>query len=346
MRYLVLILALTLPSLGVAECPLKVGVTTALSGSLASIGTSVKNGVRMADREWDKNSCVKFIFEDDSFTPRNAVSAARKLLDIDHVQGLIVFGAGGALAVAPLAEAVHVPMIAIAIDRSIVTGRQYVMKHWPTTEVETAELVGEVKRRGYKSVAVIATTQDAMLGLRQVFVDKVSVPILIDESFLPVESDFRAIVPRIKAQNVEAVYLVLLPPQLALFAKQLRAIGYTGELFGAHQLENLDEVRAAEGALNGAWFVSGGDAAADPTFARRYRAIFKEDLHHGAYNGYDVAKMFILGQAEKDLNLYLHNLRDFSGVMGTYSTTAENDFTLPVSLKVVTARGFEALPKR
>ena len=45
----------------------------------------------------------------------------------------------------------------------------------------------------------------------------------------------------------------------------------------------------------------------------------------------------------EEINRFLHTVKDFTGVMGTYSATEKNNFTLPAAVKVVTRDGFKKL---
>ena len=225
-------------------------------------------------------------------------------------------------------------MISISIDSRVVAGKKFILKHWAAVETLSAAAVAEVRRRGYKNLAVVATTNDAMLALKEKFDAALGPQIVFSESFLPDVTDFTALAARIRSLTAEAVYLLLYPPQTSILAKQLRVLGYTGAFFGAHPLENVAEVRAAEGALDEAWFVT-GSVLADQDFPQRYLKAFNTEMMNGALSGYDVAKMLILGATAPDLNIFLHQLRDFEGVIGKYSATADNGFDLPVRVSTV-----------
>jgi ABC-type branched-subunit amino acid transport system substrate-binding protein len=66
---------------------------------------------------------VTFLFEDDGFQPKNALSAAEMLISRDRVDALITFSSSTALVVAPLAERRKVPMISITSLTDVSKGR-------------------------------------------------------------------------------------------------------------------------------------------------------------------------------------------------------------------------------
>ncbi len=82
-------------------------------------------------------------------------------------------------------------MVALSIVDKVVDGKSYVFKHWVSSRVENDLLTAEVRRRGYKRVAVIASTNDAMLALRDHFTQSNVVEIVYSEDFSRDETDFR-----------------------------------------------------------------------------------------------------------------------------------------------------------
>jgi branched-chain amino acid transport system substrate-binding protein len=278
---------------------------------------------------------VSLVFEDDQLQPARTVSAFNKLISSDRVDGLLVFGTGGALAVNAMAEKAKIPMVAVSVDQRVVQGKSYVMKYWARLERLTDSVSSEVKGRGYKRIAVVATENDAMLGLKKRFADQNPSLVISAQSVLPDERDFSVLASKLIKLNPDAVYLLLYPPQSSIFAKQLRAVGFKGGFFGAHPLENSNEIKAAAGALDHAWFASGA-IYADPKFKDRYYKNFSVRPENGAPCGYDVVKMVIeASRSNKPLNAFLHELKDFQGLSGVFSATLQNDFDIPTAVKTV-----------
>ena len=114
-------------------------------------------------------------------------------------------------------------MIALSIVDRVVSGKKYVFKHWVSSHVENDLVVAEVMRRGYKRVAIVALTNDAMFALRDHFVESTAAEIVYSEDFPKEETDFRTPVARIRESKPDAVYNLLWSPQPAIFARALRA---------------------------------------------------------------------------------------------------------------------------
>ena len=325
-----------------ANNQIKIGVSIPLTGAQSFLGEGMRNAVILAKEELDRENRLQFIFEDDGFVAKNAVSAVNKLITADHINGLIIFGSSTSLAIGNLVEEHKIPTLALATTEKASEGKNYIVRHFLNPRIENQFVSDEVKRRKYESVAVLTTTQDGVLALHDMFLKNPPCKVVFDKEYNPDEKDFLTAVAQIKRLNPSAVYLLLLSPQGAIFAKHLRSAGYKGEFFSAHQLEDPAEVKLADGALLCMWYVN-GDTRAASGFMQRYKARFGEDARNYGPGFYDMAKLMIEGTKTSDLNKYLHTVQNFEGSLGKYSATDNNAFALPHMLKVVTEKGFEGM---
>lgn len=309
----------------------RIGVILPLSGSMAYIGEDLQHAAQMADEKFDPEFKVDLIFEDNMFVPRNSVSAAQKLINNDHVHGLLVFGSSTAFAVANIAETNHVPMVADGVLEKISEGRKYVVRMFPSSAAQHKVVLHEIKQRGYKTIAIVSTTQDGLLRLRDEMVAALGKDVVYDEEFVPDNTDFGGPLARVQHLNPDAVYLLLLPPQASTFAKQLRALGYKGAFFGGPQVGNMGEIAAAQGAFDGMWFVNTAGGSAGDFFAEfekrfGHRPIFE------TIPAYDSIKLLIEALRQPDPALYMRSVKNFQGLAGTFSATTRNDFDIPVRI--------------
>ena len=316
------------------EIPLRtIGVVAPLTGLSTGSGQTIKNSIDLAVEE-SSNPKIKFLFEDDQFEPKNTVTAVRKLIEIDHVDGLIVWGTPTSLAVNGIAEKAKIPLLAFSLLDKVVEDKKFVMKHWLPSSAISAGVTSEVIKRHIKTVSLVVQLNDAMLKLKDDFLKADVTKVLSSAEYPRTESDFRSEVTKIKSLNPDAVYLLLWAPQPSLFAKQLRAAGYKGQIFGMQNLEDQNEIAAANSALENAWLLGTDDSKAG-SFTKSYKDKFNSDPVAGGCNAYDVARIFIGCGSSADLNLCLHSVKDFHGVLGTYSATERNDFSLTPLLKCI-----------
>jgi branched-chain amino acid transport system substrate-binding protein len=261
-------------------------------------------------------------------------------LSVNKASALVVFGSGNAFALGEIAERHKVPMIALATAVNVTDGKNYTFRHLLDSERESMRVVKEVDKRGYKNVAIVTTLQDGMLALRDAFRAKSKVSVVLDQEVLPDEINFRSIVTQIKQKKPDAVYLVLLPPHLSYFVRQLKEQGYTGALFSAHQAEDRAEFKAAGSYLKGIWYVNIDDSKAQG-FYQRYREAYGIEPTNTAVNGYDIAKLLIRAAQSGNVYEYLNSVKNFDGIVGNYGVTNRRDFDLPVAVKMITEKGFE-----
>jgi len=303
---------------------LRVGVILPLSGAMSASGLTARNSLELAQSR--SNARVRYLYEDDSFEPKNSVTAARKLISIEKVHALIVWGTPTSLAVSDLAEKQQVPLIAISMLEQVVRGKKFVMKHWIPSPTIHEKLSFELLARNIRRVAVVTLINDAMLDLKERMIDDPRFHVVFSSDHVKGDLDFRTTVSKLRNTNPQGVYVLLWSPQLHVFARQLREAGYQGSVFGTQNMEDRNEILAATGALDGAWFVGVDEA---PHYAAEYQSKFGSAPVAGGANFYDIALMLAnCAEESSDLNRCLHSLRDFTGLLGTYSATTDGSFSL------------------
>ena len=334
-KLLLTLFSLTLPLLASAENPkIKIGVIAPLTGTASSNGTTVKNSILLAQEDWDPDHRIDFIFEDDQLLPKNTVNAANKLLLSDNVKGLIVYGSPTSLAVNSIAEKCKTPMIALSVVKRVVDGYSYVTKLWVSSKIENDLVIKEATKRNYQNVFVVATLNEAMLALKENFIHSWGEKRTSSEDIAREETDFRSLVLKIISKKPDAIYNLLWAPQPGLFVKLLRENGYKGAIFGAHNLEDPNEIKNSAGALDDSWFVTGDDSKAGD-YLGKYRLKYKVDPTAGGANAYDAAKLYIDAVHTDDINAFLHHVNNFHGAYGTYSASGENDYTIGARVKKI-----------
>ena len=309
----------------------KIGVVLPLSGSMSIVGTAIQNGMQVAN---EGGQSVELVFEDDAYSPRNTVLAVERLIDDRKVDGLVVFGSGPSLAVAAIAEQRRVPLISIAMNDRVTEGRQYVFRLYMSSETQNAAVSAEVRRRGYQRVAVVLTTADAMIPLRDKFAATDRGRFIMSHDVLPGETDLRAAALKVRSANPDAVYVLLLQSQIGPFAQQLRGIGFRGALFGAVQACSNHEMRAAKGALDGGWCVGFEDSAAEE-FDEGYRLRFGEDPLPEALLGYEVARIYSQAAKGEILDFLKPGQVISGGVLGRYTLGSDHTFELGATIKLI-----------
>ena len=290
------------------------GVILPLTGKVADWGRWAREGIELATEDF-KSSGVQFLFEDDQYTPAKTVSALRKLIDVDKISCLITLGSATSLAVQNIAEEAKLPMFAGAISPKIGQGMQYVFRYYLPVSRQAEALSAEVKRRAYKRLAIITAEHDATLPLSERLVQDKITEIVFDEKFSGDEHAVSPLALRIRATKPDAVFLNLIPPLPSTFARRLRDLGYRGELFGSPTLDSVDEIRAAQGALDGAWFITVDNRRAKE-FNARYERTHGSMPSMVSLYAYDIAKIIITRPSSVSLPDHVRSLKKFEGAAG------------------------------
>ncbi len=334
--------------------PYHIALIAPLSGPVAFLGEQVRKGATLALESLDPlvRNKITFTVKDDQFDPKQTLAAYYQLEVQGGVDAVIVVGSPPANALAPIIEKKDQVLVAVAAsDPEIVKERTKSFIHWVIPSELAKPLVDEILRRDYRKIGLIAAEVSGTLADINAVEAELSLRghgdrIAYKAAFLRDELDFKSAINTMKVKKVDGVIAVLFPPSVSIFAKQLRQLQLKAELIGMETFEDEAEVKAAAGALEGAWFVT----AAHPSssFAEKFRARWGDGPGIASGNGYDAITMVAQGVSESKLSVeamsqYLHTKSDFTGACGTYSASGDNRFTLPAALKRVQGTTFPHL---
>lgn len=314
-----------------------------LSGGQHPFGESIRRGAEFAKIEAqdcpsaDAPCALKettLTFEDHQGEPARAATAVRRLLQTNSCDGFVVFGSPPSLAVADILERAKKPTIAMGSTDKIQSGRQHIFRSMPSSLEATKPLVEEAVRRGLQKVASVSTEHDGMLANRDAFAAQRGSPFIKSVAVNPGETDFRAIAAQLNAAKPDGIFVTLMPPQASLFARQVRQVGYRGELFSTNQVESTDEIRAAGSAFDGLWYSREGGPESGHFFTEVSRR-FPDGALTFAYLGYDASRILSFGLRTPNPIEAINRLQDFPGALGPMSTKPDHSIDGPIQLMVI-----------
>jgi branched-chain amino acid transport system substrate-binding protein len=148
--------------------PVRIGVTTILSGQYADRGQSEQYGVELALERINESGGVlgrpvEAFYGDNAADPATGIAATKRLIDEQHVPVLL-----GALwtpvthAIMPIVAEAKVPLVIDIsagqdfVDASGVGGNDYAFKTIPSDRDIAVGLVSWLKRQGVRSVAIVS----------------------------------------------------------------------------------------------------------------------------------------------------------------------------------------------
>src|SRR5215510_7550563 len=177
------VIAASVGSLGLdvarAQAPVKIGVIEPLSGPVAASGNYIRMGAEIA-RDWLNakggviGRKVELVIEDNKSDPKEAASAAEKLIVRDKVPAIMgAWGSSMTLAAMPKLEEYGVPMVVETSSAASITrrGNPWIFRISPPSEMEALGLEQYVDKLGVKSADFLAVNTDWGRGAVSAFGD-------------------------------------------------------------------------------------------------------------------------------------------------------------------------------
>src|SRR6478672_12313255 len=241
--------ALFLPNATQAAEPIRVGLSMALTGSVAPIGKQVLTALQIWRDDVNAKGGllgrpVELVYYDDQSNPTNIPQLYTKLINVDKVDLLI-----GPYATNMVAPAIPVLMqfkkTTIGILANAANSKLHYDQYFsmlPTgPEPQKAfsrgffELAAGTKPRP-KTVAIVAAdaefAQNAADGARQTIAEVGGFEIVSDRNYPPSTADFTPIMRAVKALDPDIVYVAAYPPDSVGIVRAANEIGLTPKMFG------------------------------------------------------------------------------------------------------------------
>jgi len=243
---------------GESQSPVKIGVIEPLSGPVAASGNYVRMGAEIA-RDWINakggiaGRKIELLIEDNKSDPKEAASAAEKLIVRDKVPAIMgAWGSSMTLAAMPKLEEYGVPMVVETSSAASITkrGNPWIFRISPPSEMEALGLEQYVDKLGVKRVDFLAVNTDWGRGAIGAFGDmlkKKGATVGVAEFMDQAATDMNAQITKIKATGGDTLFLTTAVEQITLVMKQAqeqrlgRKIVTTGGSSSPTQLEGLTE---------------------------------------------------------------------------------------------------------
>lgn len=211
-----------------APAPLKIGVIQPLSGAVAASGNYVRMGAEIA-RDWQNakgGRKIELVIEDNKSDPKEAASAAEKLIVRDKVPAIMgAWGSSMTLAAMPKLEEYGVPMVVETSSAASVTkrGNPWVFRISPPSEMEALGLEKYIDQLGIKKADFLAVNTDWGRGSISAFGDmlkKKGKDVGVAEFMEQSATDMNAQITKIKNAGGDTLFLTTAVEQITLVLKQ------------------------------------------------------------------------------------------------------------------------------
>ena len=286
----VVFLVLSIFSLSQAAEAIKIGVIAPVTGSQASLGTGVVNGIKSAAKRINaqggiNGSQVQLIIYDDRNSPDEGVSAARRLIYEDKVK--VILGSIGSSVTAAIQQLTMREQILLVTPVSLApklsqVGDKYFFRVTATAEMRQkafTEYVTNVLKAG--TIAYLAANDD--LGRSEVESSEkiyaaTNGPKTVYKSFYdPAETSFTAYLTKIKSLNPDAIFIVGDSVRASIIVKQAKASGMKSLLLSSGEAGTGQFLNLAGAAAEGIYLpLDWAPSFTDPV-SKKFLDAYKED---------------------------------------------------------------------
>lgn len=255
---------------GDAGGTIKIGANLELTGGQASFGDSALKGAKLAVQEINAAGGVlgkklELVEADNASKSEEATRAAQKLITTDKVVAMIgATTSTNTLGIVPVAQEKGIPVVSSSATNPKVTvdERTGKVNEWVFRASFIDPFQGQVMANFAKdtlkaktAVIYTDTSSDYSKGLQTFFEEtftKNGGTILGKESYQQKDSDFKAVLTRIKEANPDVIYLPGYYEEVGKILKQAREMGITAPFMGGDGWDSpqLAEIAGAKALEN------------------------------------------------------------------------------------------------
>ena len=282
-----------------AADPIKIGLTGPFTGGSASMGVSMRDGVKLAVGEINKVGGVMgrpllLVERDDEAKNEVGVQIAQELINKEQVVATMGFiNTGVALASQRFYEENEIPVINNVATGTLITqqfvppenAKNYVFRMSANDVIQSGMIVEEaIGRRGYKAPAILADStnygQFGRADLVKALAVKGIKPVT-EEKFNIGDTDMTSQLLKAKAANADVILTYGIGPELAQIANGMAKLGWKVPLVGSWTLSMstfIDNAGAnGEGAVMPQTFIQSPSTPKRKAFIDAYQAAYKVD---------------------------------------------------------------------
>ncbi|WP_145025063.1 ABC transporter substrate-binding protein [Geobacter argillaceus] len=339
-------LCLVCSTVSFAADTIKIGALFSVTGPASFLGAPMRNTAQMVVDEVNKAGGVKgrkleLIVYDTAGDATKAVQLVSKLIKSDHVVAIIGPNTSGeAMAVIPIVEKEHIPLVTCAASIKITEPvKKWVFK---TTNNDTLAVM-----RIYEYLQKVKQTNVALLTVSDGFgasgreqlkaqAQKHGIKIVSDDTYGPKDTDMTAQLTKIRGSQAQAVICWGTNPGPAIVARNAHQLGIKMPLFMSHGVSSKKFIELAGDAAEGLRLPASKVLVADALpnsdlqkktllgFIKDYQKHFKVDADTFSGHAWD-AIMVVTNAIEKGgdspaaIRDQIEKSRNFAGISGVFN---------------------------
>jgi len=290
-----LVATTALSSVAIAADPIKIGLSGPFTGGSASMGVSMRDGVRLAVSEINKAGGVlgrqiQLVERDDEAKNDVGVQVAQELINKESVVATMGYiNTGVALASQRFYQEAEIPVINNVATGTVITQQfkpeNYIFRMSANDVIQSGMIVEEaITKRGFKAPAILAdSTNYGQLGRADLVkaLEAKGIKPVTEEKFNIGDTDMTSQLLRAKAANADVILTYGIGPELAQIANGMGKLGWKLPLIGSWTLSMstfIDNAGAnGEGAVMPQTFIQAPSTPKRKAFIEAYQAAYKVD---------------------------------------------------------------------
>ncbi|BBE31161.1 branched-chain amino acid ABC transporter substrate-binding protein [Tepiditoga spiralis] len=335
-KFLVISFVILMFVVAFTEDVIKIGAYFPMTGGIAAFGQMTWQGIQLANEERPTvlGKKIQLILVDNKGDKVESANAVSRLIDQEHVVAILgAVASSDSLAGGAVAEAKRIPMVTSSSTNPLVT----MNKDWIFRSCFIDPFQGLVGAKfafndlkAKKVVIFMDIAQDYCVGLANYFEKTFKGykgTSVVREYYNTGDQDFSAQIINAMDQNPDLIYIPGYYSEIAIIARQLQDMGYTGKILAGDGAEAPELIKIGGDAVEGLYFTTHYNAEGPATpKAREYVKAYKTKYNKipdslGAL-GYDAYNMVIdaiekAGSATpRNIRNALATLKSFEGVTG------------------------------
>ena len=332
---------------GTTDSVIRIGEVGSMTGSEATFGNSTHEGILLAVKKVNAEGGIngkklEVYSLDDQGKPDEAATAVTNLITQKHVIAILgEVASTRSIAMAPIAQQYHVPMITPSSTNPKVTELgDYIFRVCfidPFQGHVMAKFASETLKA--KKVAVLTDVKnDYSVGLTKYFIDtfkKAGGTIVAEQSYSSGDIDFKSQLTSIRSTNPEAIFVPGYYTEVGLIGRQAVELGIKAPLLGGDGWDSPKLKEIGGKALNGSYFSNHYSHEDKSPHVQKFIADYKADfgaIPDGlAAMGYDAAMVLVDAMKRapslsgSDIRAAIAQTKDFQGVTGRITINEKRD---------------------
>lgn len=321
-----------------SEEVIKIGAIGPLTGESSIGGIDELAGKELAIEEVNANGGVlgkklQLFSEDDASQPSQSASAAMKLINQDKVVAIVgAHNSPCTLAVMEVISKQGIPIITPGSSSPKVTSvnNEWVARSFPSDSIQASSLVKYAgEKMGVKRIGLIYVNDDFGKGGFEAIKNAAAengMEVVAAESFMGEDKDMRTQLTKIKASNVDGLFIwcQYLPGSLVM--KQAREMGWDIQFYGSTGIVHPKTFELAGDAYNGTIqtvpFIPNVPDPEKQAWVKRYEEKYGRKPSQNSARAYDGTMILIdaikrAGSTDpKAIRDAMRNTKDFPSLQG------------------------------